>query len=209
MRCPPAAEAPVCDGSPIAAAASSRPAYTDGIIDLSPDDDNDDRSSPSSSSGGRGEGSDDLLACSPLGKHGAVDAPASPSAGAAAAPACCILVAASTNVAVDRVLLGLQAAGFPDFARVGAVRKCAKAVLPHLLPYEDNPEARSHTLNDMRALLSEPSCGGHDREAVAEAVHRLQVCTGGGQRTPTLHSAPVPPPASLTTITCGALAPLA
>ena len=90
-------------------------------------------------------------------------------------PQSSILVAASTNAAVDRILLGLQAAGFLEFSRVGAVRKCAKAVLPHLLPYEDNPEARQSTLNDLRALLADPSCGGKDKEAVADAVNRLQV----------------------------------
>jgi len=94
---------------------------------------------------------------------------------ASGSPQSSILVAASTNAAVDRILLGLQAAGFLEFSRVGAVRKCAKAVLPHLLPYEDNPEARQSTLNDLRALLAEPSCCGKDREAVADAVNRLQV----------------------------------
>lgn len=146
------------------------------VIELSSDDE-DASSSRSSSSGAHEEstGSPNASESAPR-QSSRMSAPAEGSVTAAAdTPACCILVAASTNVAVDRVLLGLQAAGFTDFARVGAVRKCAKAVLPHLLPYEDNAEARTNTLNDMRALLSEPSCGGQDRDAVAEAVHRLQV----------------------------------
>ncbi|EMP40807.1 hypothetical protein UY3_01933 [Chelonia mydas] len=42
-----------------------------------------------------------------------------------------LLIASSTNVAVDRVLLGLLDLGFEDFIRVGSVRKIAKPVLPY------------------------------------------------------------------------------
>ena len=44
-----------------------------------------------------------------------------------------ILVSANTNVAVDRVLLGLMEHGFHDFMRVGSIRKIAKPVLPYSL----------------------------------------------------------------------------
>jgi hypothetical protein len=41
-----------------------------------------------------------------------------------------ILVAAHTNVAVDRVLLGLLERGFTDFMRVGSLQRIAKRILP-------------------------------------------------------------------------------
>ncbi|XP_051474906.1 protein ZGRF1 isoform X3 [Apus apus] len=42
-----------------------------------------------------------------------------------------LLIASSTNVAVDRILLGLLDLGFKDFIRVGSIRKITKAILPH------------------------------------------------------------------------------
>uniref|UniRef100_A0ABK0LTC4 Zinc finger, GRF-type containing 1 n=1 Tax=Rattus norvegicus TaxID=10116 RepID=A0ABK0LTC4_RAT len=42
-----------------------------------------------------------------------------------------LLISSSTNVAVDRVLLGLLSLGFEKFIRVGSVRKIAKPVLPY------------------------------------------------------------------------------
>jgi hypothetical protein len=40
-----------------------------------------------------------------------------------------ILVAAHTNVAVDRVLLGLQEAGFSNMLRMGSLARIAKQLL--------------------------------------------------------------------------------
>ncbi|GCB67102.1 hypothetical protein scyTo_0007992 [Scyliorhinus torazame] len=42
-----------------------------------------------------------------------------------------LLISASTNVAVDRVLLGLLELGFDRFIRVGSIRKIAKPILPY------------------------------------------------------------------------------
>lgn len=42
-----------------------------------------------------------------------------------------LLVSSTTNVAVDRILLGLLAMGFDQFVRVGSVKKIAKPVLPY------------------------------------------------------------------------------
>ena len=44
-----------------------------------------------------------------------------------------IMIAAHTNVAVDRVLQSLLEAGFTDFIRVGSVRKIDPAILPYSL----------------------------------------------------------------------------
>lgn len=43
------------------------------------------------------------------------------------------LVAAHTNVAVDRVLLGLKERGFDSFMRVGSLRRIARPILSHSL----------------------------------------------------------------------------
>jgi len=72
----------------------------------------------------------------------------------AVAPGRHLLIAAATNTAVDRVLTGLLAAGFTDFARVGAVKKVHKRLLPHLLPYSDRAEAVASTIADLRDMLN-------------------------------------------------------
>lgn len=41
-----------------------------------------------------------------------------------------ILISSTTNVAVDRILLGLLELGFSEFVRVGSARKIAKRILP-------------------------------------------------------------------------------
>ncbi|XP_075785856.1 5'-3' DNA helicase ZGRF1 isoform X2 [Pelodiscus sinensis] len=62
-----------------------------------------------------------------------------------------LLIASSTNVAVDRVLLGLLDLGFEDFIRVGSVRKIAKRVLPYSLHAGSGSE--SEELKELLALM--------------------------------------------------------
>lgn len=64
-----------------------------------------------------------------------------------------VLVSSSTNVAVDRVLLGLLSLGFEKFIRVGSVRKIAKPVLPYSLHAGSDNE--SEQLKELNALLKE------------------------------------------------------
>ncbi|XP_048389332.2 protein ZGRF1-like [Stegostoma tigrinum] len=62
-----------------------------------------------------------------------------------------LLISASTNVAVDRVLLGLLELGFDRFIRVGSIRKIAKPILPYSLHAgSDNEELR-----ELQALMKE------------------------------------------------------
>eukprot|EP00062_Callorhinchus_milii_P012079 gi/632958720/ref/XP_007895200.1/ PREDICTED: uncharacterized protein C4orf21 homolog [Callorhinchus milii] len=62
-----------------------------------------------------------------------------------------LLISSSTNVAVDRVLLGLLNLGFDRFIRVGSIRKIAKPILPYSLHAgSDNEELR-----ELQALLKE------------------------------------------------------
>ncbi|XP_006233359.1 5'-3' DNA helicase ZGRF1 isoform X5 [Rattus norvegicus] len=64
-----------------------------------------------------------------------------------------LLISSSTNVAVDRVLLGLLSLGFEKFIRVGSVRKIAKPVLPYSLHASSDNE--SEQLKELHALMRE------------------------------------------------------
>ncbi|XP_019355638.1 protein ZGRF1 isoform X2 [Alligator mississippiensis] len=64
-----------------------------------------------------------------------------------------LLIAASTNVAVDRVLLGLLNLGFEDFIRVGSIRKIARPILPHSLHAGSGSE--NEQLKELLALMKE------------------------------------------------------
>ncbi|XP_029774198.1 protein ZGRF1 isoform X2 [Suricata suricatta] len=64
-----------------------------------------------------------------------------------------LLISSSTNVAVDRVLLGLLNLGFEKFVRVGSVRKIAKPILPYSL--HAGSENESEQLKELLALLKE------------------------------------------------------
>ncbi|XP_009081144.1 PREDICTED: protein ZGRF1, partial [Acanthisitta chloris] len=64
-----------------------------------------------------------------------------------------LLIASSTNVAVDRILLGLLELGFEDFIRVGSIRKITKAILPHSLHAGSGNE--NEQLKELMALMKE------------------------------------------------------
>ncbi|NXI37089.1 ZGRF1 protein, partial [Galbula dea] len=64
-----------------------------------------------------------------------------------------LLIASSTNIAVDRILLGLLDLGFKDFIRVGSIRKITKAILPHSLHAGSGNE--NEQLKELLALMKE------------------------------------------------------
>uniref|UniRef100_A0A8C3WJC5 5'-3' DNA helicase ZGRF1 n=1 Tax=Catagonus wagneri TaxID=51154 RepID=A0A8C3WJC5_9CETA len=64
-----------------------------------------------------------------------------------------LLISSSTNVAVDRVLLGLLSLGFEKFVRVGSIRKIAKPVLPYSL--HAGSENENEQLKELHALMKE------------------------------------------------------
>ncbi|XP_023075736.1 protein ZGRF1 [Piliocolobus tephrosceles] len=64
-----------------------------------------------------------------------------------------LLISSSTNVAVDRVLLGLLSLGFENFIRVGSVRKIAKPILPYSL--HAGSENESEQLKELHTLMKE------------------------------------------------------
>ncbi|KAM4706627.1 5'-3' DNA helicase ZGRF1 [Discoglossus pictus] len=64
-----------------------------------------------------------------------------------------LLISSSTNVAVDRVLLGLLDLGFDRFIRVGSVRKIAKPILPYSLHAGSDND--NEQLKELLALLKD------------------------------------------------------
>ncbi|XP_021569946.1 protein ZGRF1 [Carlito syrichta] len=64
-----------------------------------------------------------------------------------------LLISSSTNVAVDRVLLGLLSLGFEKFIRVGSIRKIAKPILPYSL--HAGSENENEQLKELHALMKE------------------------------------------------------
>ncbi|CAH2300748.1 ZGRF1 isoform X1, partial [Pelobates cultripes] len=78
-----------------------------------------------------------------------------------------ILISSSTNVAVDRVLLGLLDLKFDQFIRVGSVRKIAKPVLPYSLHAGSDNE--SEQLKELQALLKD------DLTAIEKAYVRKSI----------------------------------
>ncbi|XP_073897662.1 5'-3' DNA helicase ZGRF1 isoform X3 [Castor canadensis] len=64
-----------------------------------------------------------------------------------------LLISSSTNVAVDRVLLGLLSLGFEKFVRVGSVKKIAKPILPYSL--HAGSENENEQLKELHALMKE------------------------------------------------------
>ncbi|XP_073093259.1 5'-3' DNA helicase ZGRF1 isoform X2 [Manis javanica] len=64
-----------------------------------------------------------------------------------------LLISSATNVAVDRVLLGLLSLGFEKFVRVGSIRKISKPILPYSL--HAGSENESEQLKELHALMKE------------------------------------------------------
>ncbi|XP_053767699.1 5'-3' DNA helicase ZGRF1 isoform X3 [Desmodus rotundus] len=83
-----------------------------------------------------------------------------------------LLVSSSTNVAVDRVLLGLLSLGFEKFVRVGSIRKIAKPILPYSL--HAGSENANEQLKELHALMKEdltPVDRVHVRKSIEQ--HKL------------------------------------
>ncbi|XP_033643688.1 protein ZGRF1-like isoform X3 [Asterias rubens] len=62
-----------------------------------------------------------------------------------------LLIASTTNVAVDRILLVLLGLGFEDFIRVGSLRKIAKPILPYSVHASDKKD--SQEIKDLYEML--------------------------------------------------------
>ncbi|XP_071953207.1 5'-3' DNA helicase ZGRF1-like [Antedon mediterranea] len=60
-----------------------------------------------------------------------------------------LLISSTTNVAVDRILLGLLELGFEDFIRVGSLRKISKPILPYSVHASDKQNDDIKELQEM------------------------------------------------------------
>ncbi|KAM9330477.1 5'-3' DNA helicase ZGRF1 [Gastrophryne carolinensis] len=85
-----------------------------------------------------------------------------------------LLISSSTNVAVDRVLLGLLELGFEQFIRVGSIRKIAKPILPHSL--HAGSENESEQLRELLALLKEDLSPG-EKAYVRKSIEQHKLGT--------------------------------
>ncbi|NXJ14708.1 ZGRF1 protein, partial [Odontophorus gujanensis] len=85
-----------------------------------------------------------------------------------------LLIASSTNVAVDRILLCLLDLGFEDFIRVGSIRKIAKAVLPYSLHAGSGNE--NEQLKELLALMKE-NLAPAERIYVRKSIERHKLGT--------------------------------
>ncbi|GLC60082.1 hypothetical protein PLESTB_001571200 [Pleodorina starrii] len=99
-----------------------------------------------------------------------------------------VLLASHTNVAVDRVLIGLQDAGFTDFLRLGSVDRIAKPVLHRSLRSGDNDGGRD-TATELRRALKDAA----SPTDVAYIQAELSALAAGAekQRRKALHTCPV------------------
>lgn len=66
------------------------------------------------------------------------------------------MVSAHTNVAVDRILLGLIESGFTDLLRIGSLPKISKQVLKYSIHCSDTGENKtSSSVIEIKKMLKE------------------------------------------------------
>jgi len=93
-----------------------------------------------------------------------------------------ILVSAATNVAVDRILLGLVENDFKDFIRVGSLKRIAKPILPYTLHREkategnkfDEEKEQEATIKELQEMLSSPTVSSQDRTFIKQAIEDIR-----------------------------------
>ena len=87
-----------------------------------------------------------------------------------------VLISSTTNVAVDRILLGLLQLGFDRFVRVGSVKKIAKPILPFSVHASDS---ENHELRSLQAMLKS-DISTTEKSHVRKSIERLK--SGANQR---------------------------
>ncbi|XP_071496513.1 5'-3' DNA helicase ZGRF1-like [Diadema antillarum] len=79
-----------------------------------------------------------------------------------------VLVSSTTNVAVDRILLGLLNLGFEDFIRVGSMRKIAKPVLPFSVHASDK---ENQEMKELQMMLKD-DLSSREKQLVRKSIER-------------------------------------
>lgn len=75
----------------------------------------------------------------------------------AAEPSSRVLVASATNVAVDRILLGLLDAGCPGLMRLGSLKRIDRRLLPHSLYCSEAKSAQAEAMQELKEMLAAAS----------------------------------------------------
>ncbi|KAJ1555789.1 hypothetical protein HK405_013041, partial [Cladochytrium tenue] len=83
-----------------------------------------------------------------------------------------VAVSSMTNVAVDRILLGLLKMNFVNLVRVGSLKKIAKGLLPFSAQQLKN---KSEDLKELHAILNDEKLLPTERRAVQDTI-RLFAC---------------------------------
>lgn len=85
-----------------------------------------------------------------------------------------VLVSAHTNIAVDRILLGLIDSGFTDFIRVGSLPKISKSVLKYSLHCGDTDGSMSTSgVEELKKMLKE--CNDQEEKVILKCVSSSKV----------------------------------
>jgi hypothetical protein len=76
-----------------------------------------------------------------------------------------VVFASLTNVAVDRILLGLLEMGFENFVRVGSIRKIAKPILPYTCH-----KSEANALKELETILETETLSVEEQEYVKKSI---------------------------------------
>lgn len=92
-----------------------------------------------------------------------------------------VLVSSSTNVAVDRILLGLLENDFTDFIRVGSLKRIARDILPYSIHREkkdgsnyDNERNDRAALRDLQEMLNEGNLSKNEKRLLVEQIESIK-----------------------------------
>ncbi|XP_063446404.1 5'-3' DNA helicase ZGRF1-like isoform X2 [Mytilus trossulus] len=80
-----------------------------------------------------------------------------------------LLIASTTNVAVDRILNGLLAIGFEEFVRVGSVKKISKPILPFSVHATGSD---SQELKDLQMMLRSGELTATEKQNVKQSIEK-------------------------------------
>lgn len=69
---------------------------------------------------------------------------------------CKILVSSNTNVAVDRILVGLRDLDFEELVRIGPIKKIDKQILPYTMKALSSGDEQVKELEEMMDAAANP-----------------------------------------------------
>lgn len=90
-----------------------------------------------------------------------------------------IVLSSMSNVAVDRILIGLLEQGFKDFRRAGSVKKIDKQILPYLLRSSDNLELKDQ-IKELEDMLRYEKPGSSEMASIKLTLQRLKSSSDSG-----------------------------